>query len=604
MARTPMPEIGIPEWSCPLCTLLNAPEENRCAACDNARPSAHSPQNFQHLKPSTSTTTVPEAQITYRHVAGVFFSSVPRDHNKSSVSSWKSEKRLNVNRRRGSWRQTELSSSEQRDIKEKTQNSDYAGTFREREMTSKDIGSGNNLEGIYTLDKMDESENMMDEETEADVDEPCFNLLGLAALSNDGIDQMATDKTKNGHCGEIRTKLANAGLDLSDSDDDHSVKLRRLKRRNDEKNDSLKYSWACPNCTNVNEQTWLECSRCHCKRNNDIKHNVESTEGLNMRWACHVCANVNDIDMTTCQLCHSAKENHDEASEDRWKCSLCATFNAPGTTQCYVCNRLQEDQIGMTPQNGPQCSVCTNINAPGSTRCELCDSSLPANTEVPNNHCVDLSWSPVEQESRYRHDDDELDNPYADMSRYNNFDTLNEVTDVDPDYVEDISDNEPSLSSTTSRPPVVRADLKEFEHFLCMEDVQRDYGCRINYTQMFAGQRSKKTYADRFATRQAQSRKRKRSAKIKEAGKSLKPVSQNRKAAKGGKKQKATTTPRRASVSRSKGLKVQKAKTSARRASTMPIISSSVNHYDDSSADFGEDVNTLAWEGVGSAGYL
>ncbi|KAL8002521.1 putative Zinc finger, RanBP2-type [Plasmopara halstedii] len=114
MARTPMPEIGIPEWSCPLCTLLNAPEENRCAACDNARPSAHSPQNFQHLKPSTSTTTVPEAQITYRHVA--------------VVSSWKSEKRLNVNRRRGSWRQTELSSSEQRDIKEKTQNSDYAGT--------------------------------------------------------------------------------------------------------------------------------------------------------------------------------------------------------------------------------------------------------------------------------------------------------------------------------------------------------------------------------------------------------------------------------------------------------------------------------------------
>ncbi|KAL8002520.1 putative Zinc finger, RanBP2-type [Plasmopara halstedii] len=437
---------------------------------------------------------------------------------------------------------------------------------------------------------------MMDEETEADVDEPCFNLLGLAALSNDGIDQMATDKTKNGHCGEvwnkeeeertyspilesnlanrsnfeepeIRTKLANAGLDLSDSDDDHSVKLRRLKRRNDEKNDSLKYSWACPNCTNVNEQTWLECSRCHCKRNNDIKHNVESTEGLNMRWACHVCANVNDIDMTTCQLCHSAKENHDEASEDRWKCSLCATFNAPGTTQCYVCNRLQEDQIGMTPQNGPQCSVCTNINAP-----EAHDVNFATLHYLP----------PRRQESRYRHDDDELDNPYADMSRYNNFDTLNEVTDVDPDYVEDIR-------------------IMRVEHFLCMEDVQRDYGCRINYTQMFAGQRSKKTYADRFATRQAQSRKRSDLLKSK---KQENHSNQYHKIAKQLKGQETegyhytTTRYSCSSVSRSKGLKVQKAKTSARRASTMPIISSSVNHYDDSSADFGEDVNTLAWEGV------
>lgn len=35
----------------------------------------------------------------------------------------------------------------------------------------------------------------------------------------------------------------------------------------------------------------------------------------------------------------------------------------------------------------------------------------------------------------------------------------------------------------------MRPELKEFEHFVCMEDLQDDYGCRINYNKMFAGQR-------------------------------------------------------------------------------------------------------------------
>lgn len=34
-------------------------------------------------------------------------------------------------------------------------------------------------------------------------------------------------------------------------------------------------------------------------------------------------------------------------------------------------------------------------------------------------------------------------------------------------------------------PPTVRADLKEFEHFVCVEDLASDYGCRIDYRQMF-----------------------------------------------------------------------------------------------------------------------
>lgn len=36
-----------------------------------------------------------------------------------------------------------------------------------------------------------------------------------------------------------------------------------------------------------------------------------------------------------------------------------------------------------------------------------------------------------------------------------------------------------------SGPPRVRTDLKEFEHFVCVEDLASDYGCRIDYRQMF-----------------------------------------------------------------------------------------------------------------------
>lgn len=37
----------------------------------------------------------------------------------------------------------------------------------------------------------------------------------------------------------------------------------------------------------------------------------------------------------------------------------------------------------------------------------------------------------------------------------------------------------------SDRPSRVRADLTEFEHFVCVEDLRGDYGCRIDYQQMF-----------------------------------------------------------------------------------------------------------------------
>ena len=45
------------------------------------------------------------------------------------------------------------------------------------------------------------------------------------------------------------------------------------------------------------------------------------------------------------------------------------------------------------------------------------------------------------------------------------------------------------MSVTNRRSQNVRPDLKEFKHFVCLEDMRVDYGCCINYNKMFAGQR-------------------------------------------------------------------------------------------------------------------
>ncbi|EGZ09643.1 hypothetical protein PHYSODRAFT_521700 [Phytophthora sojae] len=164
---------------------------------------------------------------------------------------------------------------------------------------------------------------------------------------------------------------------------------------------------------------------------------------------------------------------------------------------------------------------------------------------TPDDHFVDLSSSPPARSHSYSFDDGDLNNPYADLSQYDTYDAQDKVADPDPDFVEDISDNEAMLSSNNTRPATVRAELKEFNHFVCMEDLRGDYGCRINYSKMFAGQRSRKSYADRLATRTSESRKRKRNAARKAAGEPVTPPSRGGKAARGSKKRKAAGATRR-----------------------------------------------------------
>ncbi|KAG3110929.1 hypothetical protein PI125_g9594 [Phytophthora idaei] len=526
------------------------------------------------------------------------------------------------------------------------QNIDSTATQRtgeqEAKITTQLQATTDIVEPATTMEKEEErQEEEEEEDTAMDMEEPCFNLLGSGAyvfaapvVGNVVENPCATDETKSRYESDemdvdvevsspprypgfipaskvhieepkIEEKLASAGLDLSDSEDE-GYKPKLLSRQNDEKDESWEDKWVCQICTNLNDQTAMECSSCSFKRYRDPPRTSEPAGGSNLRWACQNCTNLNPPDAIDCLMCLSSRKMDSGGANERWRCWLCATFNAPGTTRCELCDRSRDDEPKKAAAKGPQCLVCTNINAPGRTRCELCDSSLPTDEEIPDAHFVDLASSPLERQPSYTIEDD-LDNPYADLSQYNAFDAPNEVADADPDYVDDISDNEPTMSLTSPRPLTVRSELKEFEHFVCMEDLRGDYGCRINYKKMFAGQRSRKSYADRLATRQAESRKRKRNAARNNAGGVSTSTKRGGKASKSGKKRKATAAPRRASADRAKaprGKRARKTGASARRTSSATTFSPGINHYDDSAADLGEDLNTMSWEGVGSAGYL
>ncbi|KUF92497.1 DNA topoisomerase 2 [Phytophthora nicotianae] len=277
-----------------------------------------------------------------------------------------------------------------------------------------------------------------------------------------------------------------------------------------------------------------------------------------------------------------ARTRKQEAAIEEWSCPLCTLLNAAAEDRCAACDNARP------PVHQLRNSQSTEPSTASATASEVQFVYRPsADKEIPEDQFVDLSSSPLERKPSYTIDDD-LENPYADLSQYDAYDAPNEVAGADLDYVEDISDNE----------------FKEFEHFVCMEDLRRDYGCRINYKKMFAGQRSRKSYADRLATRQAESRKRKRNAARKEAGEAPKSYRRGGKAGKSGKKRKATGSPRRGGTKYPRGKRARKTGASARRASSATTSSPGINHYDDSAADFGENLNTMAWEGVGSAGYL
>ncbi|KAE9006223.1 hypothetical protein PR003_g16939 [Phytophthora rubi] len=652
MARTRQQEV-VQDWSCPLCTLLNSADDDRCQACDNARPPAHLLEKSQPPDVPTAAATGSEVQRMYRPVSGVFFSaSVRAQGDSSSAAAWRQEPRLVVNRRRGSWRRAEAVERESEQISRRSetgtaeQTTDSTATERglQQEIKSADEvqKSEDAVEPMVTTEVQEE-----EEEEEETAMEPCFNLLGsgasvfAAAVVEDAVEgQCAIEEKESREEGVeadgdddvvsipsapkypgfmpaskvrieeplIEDKLASAGLDLSDSDNDEEEPKLLRRDKHEVTDHSWEDKWVCQICTNLNDQSAMECASCTCKRYKDAPSILDTATGSDLKWACHICTNLNPPELTECDACYTDRRRNapisNGSADEKWRCNVCTTFNAPGTTRCEVCDRTREDERKQPAGKDVECPVCTNTNPPGSKQCTICETSLQPD-DTPDDHFVDLASSPPARKHSYSIDDGDLNNPYADLSQYNNYDAQDEVANPDPDFVEDISDNEAMMSLNNTRPTTVRAELKEFKHFVCMEDLRNDYGCRINYSKMFAGQRSRKSYADRLATRTAASRKRQRNAARRAAGEAITPPPRGGKA-RGGKKRKTPAGSRRASSAGTKAPKAKKARKTAasgRRASSATTPSPIVNHYDDSGADFGDGFSTMAWEGVGSAGY-
>jgi len=423
MARTRTQLTSVEQWSCPLCTLLNAAADDRCMACDNARPPAEKLRKYQPpIAPAGAATT----SNVFRHTSGVFFSSLPQGQVESgATTAWRQEPRLVVNRRRGyKWRKAiadeEKVESEQVETGALGQNLGFTRTERDAEQDTEANGAVQRKDIAVEATEVTEQtqERQEEEDTALDVEEPCFNLLGsgaavFAAPEQEHVleDPCPTDETKSRDGSEevdfgldqeqeveaveppprypgfmpaskvvvdepaIENKLASAGLDLSDSDDEEGPKtLRRAK------DDSWEDKWVCHICTNMNDQIALECTSCMCKRYQDDPAPKDTPAASNLRWACHICSFLNPPELTDCQMCFSTRKPGAQAASsspaERWRCSVCTSSNAPDTTRCEACARVREAQPKQVTRMRPECPVCTNVNAPGSTRCELCDSSL------------------------------------------------------------------------------------------------------------------------------------------------------------------------------------------------------------------------------------
>ncbi|GMF49257.1 unnamed protein product [Phytophthora fragariaefolia] len=427
MARTRQQDAG-EDWSCPLCTLLNSALDDRCQACDNARPPAHLLKKSQPPDPPVAGATASEAQRAYRPVSGVFFSrSVGPESDSSAASAWRQEMRLVVNRRRGNWSQK---GATEREIERESDGRDRGTVERpvgstateggdEQEISGADGGgdSWNAVEPMATAEK--EVEKQEEEEEEETDMEPCFNLLGSGAsvfaapVVEEAVEERGlADERKSCEGGEvivddddvqlvpapqkypgfmpaskvvieelpIEEKLASAGLDLSESDDEEEMHKPRGGRKHDEKDDSWEDKWVCQICTNLNVQSAMECESCMVSRYRNAPSTPEMTTASDLKWACHICTNLNVPEATECDACYTNRRTTSQAlnlvSDNMWRCHACSTRNAPGTARCEVCDRSRDEKSQEHAGNEVECPVCTNLNPPGSKECTICETLL------------------------------------------------------------------------------------------------------------------------------------------------------------------------------------------------------------------------------------
>ncbi|KAF1318216.1 Flagellar radial spoke protein, partial [Globisporangium splendens] len=245
-----------------------------------------------------------------------------------------------------------------------------------------------------------------------------------------------------------------------------------------------------------------------------------------------------------------------------------------------------------------ECSVCTNFNSAELSRCELCETKRESDAEDNdgagnNNQYIDLANSQEEKRQHastdlppeyYGFDPRDFENPYDPVQAYEGY-VPDEYADLD--FVEDISDNEASMAF--NRGPTVRPDLKEFEHFVCVEDLATDYGCKIDYRQMFGDSKRGKSYADRLQARKRDSALRRRDEEEKANG--FIPR-RGKKAATAARQKKRKSTAAAAGESSGRG-RTSTAAAGKRRASAPTYTG--INHYDTSSVDFGDGVKAKAF---------
>lgn len=355
------------EWSCPLCTLLNNWRDRRCAACDNARPaSAKKPEKApaaasvaSGVQPVSSTPTL---SFVYRDVPGAFFSSAAPSNGRPAASSWRQEKRLTVNRR--SFKRSAATSTGTTNVPDR------------RQLDRPILPEAASTPAATAAETVEN-------EADDDVEIPCFNLLGPgmaifsdadaappASAANEEIgsrapsggddivdipsspDSPRTTRISDGagfvpardalQERAIDAKLASAGLDLSDSNEDSdsgSHRLRRKKRSLSPVNRGTSDQWECEVCTNFNSSALTKCDLCDheraTERNNRSDRSHAPPVASAPQWECPVCTNFNSAATSKCELCDTIKAQDNE-------CSVCSKILAPNSDRCDRCGTLRD----------------------------------------------------------------------------------------------------------------------------------------------------------------------------------------------------------------------------------------------------------------------
>ena len=444
------------DWSCPLCTLLNAAHDDRCAACDNVRPAAHEPRKSERLPSPVAVATVSKAQDQVTGPPrGVFFSSLLHGQDVNEYgSSWRREPRLVVNRRCGRWTQKGSMDRERQKKRHERLEMEtierHGGSIAiesavktvETTADAACVASHQGRPMVVTEDEATRQEE--EEEDDPAMDEPCFDLLGsgdavfAAPLAGNSAESfcaaketedhekreeieadeeekdavitssasrypgfMPASKLVQGGAKSIDEKLSSAGLDLSSDSEEEKAASSKQLTPHDEGDDSWEKEWECKTCTSFNEQSAMSCAICSCRRYGDGCHETETVDGSELKWACHVCTHLNPHDVTECLVCLSVRKTDagsvGSRSDRTWSCVVCTTINDRGTTRCEVCDRLREEEPKTFAEtSGRECPVCTNINSPSETRCEICNTRLPTGILlcVLSIFCIRLTLAP------------------------------------------------------------------------------------------------------------------------------------------------------------------------------------------------------------------